>query len=159
MTERIVELIRRFAPMSSRSREWDFLMPGPGRPRRWHGIEDDFRVPISTARLASRSSVPSVYLWQGENPAISFSKCTARSSARNPAKNDFALIGIKAGLEDIARGTAQWRPRKSSCVDMGQYRTRLVDAIGIARHAVRAAIIRQRPTPPRRRPLVGDLPC
>ena len=46
MTERIVEFIRRFAPMSSRSREWDFLMRGPGRPRRWHGIEDDFRVLI-----------------------------------------------------------------------------------------------------------------
>jgi len=46
MTEKIVELIRRFAPMSSRSREWDFLMPGPGRPQRWHEIEDDFRVLI-----------------------------------------------------------------------------------------------------------------
>ncbi len=46
MTAKIVELIRRFAPMSSRSREWDFLMPGPGRPQRWHEIEDDFRVLI-----------------------------------------------------------------------------------------------------------------
>ena len=46
MTEKIVELIRRFAPMSSRSREWDFLMPGPGRPQRWHEIENDFRVLI-----------------------------------------------------------------------------------------------------------------
>ena len=46
MTENIVELIRRFAPMSSRSREWDFLMSGPGRPQRWHEIEDDFRVLI-----------------------------------------------------------------------------------------------------------------
>ena len=46
MTEKIVELIRRFAPMSSRSRDRDFLMPWPGRPRRWHEIEDDFRVLI-----------------------------------------------------------------------------------------------------------------
>ena len=46
MTEKIVELIRRFAPMSSRSREWDFLMPGPGRPQHWHEIEDHFRVLI-----------------------------------------------------------------------------------------------------------------
>ena len=46
MTEKIVELIRRFAPMLSRSREWDFLMPGPDRPQRWHEIEDDFRVLI-----------------------------------------------------------------------------------------------------------------
>ena len=46
MTEKIVELIRQFAPMSSRSREWDFLMPGSGRPQRWHEIEDDFRVLI-----------------------------------------------------------------------------------------------------------------
>jgi hypothetical protein len=46
MTEKIVELIRRFAPMSSRSREWDFLMPGHGSPQRWHEIEDEFRVLI-----------------------------------------------------------------------------------------------------------------
>jgi hypothetical protein len=46
MTEKIVELIRRFSPMSSRSKEWDFLMSGPGRPKRWHEIEDEFRVLI-----------------------------------------------------------------------------------------------------------------
>ncbi|CAB3773636.1 hypothetical protein [Paraburkholderia humisilvae] len=46
MTEKIVELIRRFSAMSSRSKEWDFLMPGPGRPQRWHEIEDEFRVLI-----------------------------------------------------------------------------------------------------------------
>ena len=46
MTEKIVERIRRFAPLSSRSREWDFLMLGPGRPQHWHEIEDDFRVLI-----------------------------------------------------------------------------------------------------------------
>lgn len=44
MTDKIVELIRRFSPMSTRSKEWDFLMPGPGRPQRWHEIEDEFRV-------------------------------------------------------------------------------------------------------------------
>ncbi|WP_029970985.1 hypothetical protein [Paraburkholderia graminis] len=46
MTEKMVQLIRRFSPMSSRSKEWDFLMPGPGRPQRWHEIEDEFRVLI-----------------------------------------------------------------------------------------------------------------
>ena len=46
MTQKIVELIRRFSPMSSRSREWDLLMSGPGRLRRWHEIEDEFRVLI-----------------------------------------------------------------------------------------------------------------
>lgn len=46
MTEKIVELIRQFVPMSSRSREWDFLMVGPGRHQGWHQIEDDFRVLI-----------------------------------------------------------------------------------------------------------------
>lgn len=44
MTDKIVELIRRFTPMSSRSAEWDFLMPGTGKPQRWHEIEDAFRV-------------------------------------------------------------------------------------------------------------------
>lgn len=34
MTDKIVELIRRFTPMSSRSAEWDFLMPGIGKPQR-----------------------------------------------------------------------------------------------------------------------------
>jgi hypothetical protein len=46
MTEKIVELIRRFSPMSPHSKEWDFLMPGPGRPQRWHEIGDEFRVLI-----------------------------------------------------------------------------------------------------------------
>ena len=44
MTEKIVELIRRFTPMSSRSKEWDFLTAGPGRPRRWPEIADEHRV-------------------------------------------------------------------------------------------------------------------
>ena len=46
MTEKIVQLIRRFAPISSRSREWDFLTSGSGSPQRWHEIENDFRVLI-----------------------------------------------------------------------------------------------------------------
>ncbi|MEO6218710.1 MAG: hypothetical protein ABIO86_21980 [Sphingomonas sp.] len=33
MTDKIAELIRRFAPMSSRSAEWDFLMAGTGSRR------------------------------------------------------------------------------------------------------------------------------
>jgi hypothetical protein len=46
MTEKDVELIRRFKPMSSRSGEWDFLMAGSGKPQRWHEIEDERRVLI-----------------------------------------------------------------------------------------------------------------
>lgn len=46
MTEKIVELIRRFTPMSSHPWEWDFLMNDPGRPQRWHEIEDEHRVLI-----------------------------------------------------------------------------------------------------------------
>lgn len=44
MTEKIVELIRRFKPMSSRSWEWDFLLSGPGKLKRWHEIEEEYRV-------------------------------------------------------------------------------------------------------------------
>ncbi|WP_041358520.1 hypothetical protein [Nitrobacter hamburgensis] len=46
MIDKVVELIRRFEPMSSRSREWDFLTAGSGRPQRWHEIEDEHRVLI-----------------------------------------------------------------------------------------------------------------
>jgi hypothetical protein len=46
MMEKVVELIRRFEPMSSRSGEWDFLMAGSGRSQRWHEIEDAHRVLI-----------------------------------------------------------------------------------------------------------------
>ncbi|MDR5740241.1 hypothetical protein [Caballeronia sp. LZ016] len=46
MTEKIVELIRRFSPMSPHSKDWDFLAPGLGRTQRWHQIEDQFRVLI-----------------------------------------------------------------------------------------------------------------
>lgn len=46
MTEKIVELIRRFSPMSSRSKDWDAFMSRPGRPKRWYEIEDEFRVLI-----------------------------------------------------------------------------------------------------------------
>jgi hypothetical protein len=44
MTDKTVELIRRFTPMSSRFREWDLLTAGTGRPRRWHEIEGEHRV-------------------------------------------------------------------------------------------------------------------
>jgi len=46
MMEKVVELIRRFNPMSSRSWEWDFLTSRTGRPQRWHEIEDEHRVLI-----------------------------------------------------------------------------------------------------------------
>jgi hypothetical protein len=46
MIEKIVELIRRFAPMSSRTWDLDFLQAGPGRPQRWHEIEEEYRVLI-----------------------------------------------------------------------------------------------------------------
>lgn len=46
MIDKVVELIRRFEPMSSRSWEWDFLTAGSGRPQRWHEIEDEHRVLI-----------------------------------------------------------------------------------------------------------------
>jgi hypothetical protein len=46
MKEKIVELIRRFKPMSSRSREWDFLLAGSGRLQRWHEIEEEHRALI-----------------------------------------------------------------------------------------------------------------
>jgi len=46
MIEKIVELIRRFAPMSSRTWDLDLLLAGPGRPQRWHEIEEEYRVLI-----------------------------------------------------------------------------------------------------------------
>lgn len=46
MSDKIVELIRRFSPMSSLSRDWDFLPAGSGKPQRWHEIEDQHRVLI-----------------------------------------------------------------------------------------------------------------
>lgn len=46
MTGKIVELIRRFSPISPYSKEWDVFLPGPGRPKRWHEIGDQFRVLI-----------------------------------------------------------------------------------------------------------------
>jgi hypothetical protein len=46
MTEKIVELIRRFGPMSSRSLELGFAVAESGRPQRWHEIEDQHRVLI-----------------------------------------------------------------------------------------------------------------
>jgi hypothetical protein len=46
MREISVELIRRFAPLSSRTGHWDFLYLVPGKPQRWHEIEDERRVLI-----------------------------------------------------------------------------------------------------------------
>ena len=46
MREIVVELIRRFMSISSRSREWDFLAAESGRPQRWHEIENEHRVLI-----------------------------------------------------------------------------------------------------------------
>lgn len=46
MIEKVVEIIRRFQPMSPRSWEWDFLSARSGRPQRWHEIEAEHRVLI-----------------------------------------------------------------------------------------------------------------
>ncbi|MEG3147817.1 hypothetical protein U1839_24465 [Sphingomonas sp. RT2P30] len=46
MTDKVVELIRRFVPMSSRAAEWDFLTAATGKSQRWHEIENAFRVLI-----------------------------------------------------------------------------------------------------------------
>jgi hypothetical protein len=55
MTEQIVELIRRFTPMASRSRDWDFIMAGNGKSQRWHEIEDEFRVLIIADPAAGKT--------------------------------------------------------------------------------------------------------
>lgn len=46
MKEKVVELIRRFTPLSTQTPGWDFLSPASGRPRRWHEMEDEHRVLI-----------------------------------------------------------------------------------------------------------------
>jgi hypothetical protein len=46
MIEKVVELIRRFEPMSSRTWARDSLMAGSGRPQRWHEIAEEHRVPM-----------------------------------------------------------------------------------------------------------------
>jgi hypothetical protein len=46
MIENVVELIRRFTPMSFRSWDWDYLTAGSGQPQRWHEIESERRVLI-----------------------------------------------------------------------------------------------------------------
>jgi hypothetical protein len=46
MIEKVVELIRRFKPTSSRPWERDFAIAGSGRPQRWHEIEEEHRVLI-----------------------------------------------------------------------------------------------------------------
>jgi hypothetical protein len=46
MREISVELIRRFAPLASRSGYWDSLYLSPGKPQRWHEIVGERRVLI-----------------------------------------------------------------------------------------------------------------
>ena len=46
MKDQVVELIRRFTPLSSSSRDWDYFTAAPGRPRRWHEMEEERRVLI-----------------------------------------------------------------------------------------------------------------
>jgi hypothetical protein len=46
MREISVELIRRFAPLSSPTGHWDYHYRVPGKPQRWHEIEDERRVLI-----------------------------------------------------------------------------------------------------------------
>lgn len=41
-----VELIRKFAPLSSRTGHWDFLYFVPGKSQRWHEMEGERRVLI-----------------------------------------------------------------------------------------------------------------
>jgi len=55
MREITVELIRRFAPLSSRTGHWDFLYLVPGTPQRWHEIEDERRVLILADPGASKT--------------------------------------------------------------------------------------------------------
>lgn len=44
MREPVVELIRRLEPLSSRTGFSDHLFLVPGRPQRWHQVEDERRV-------------------------------------------------------------------------------------------------------------------
>lgn len=46
MNDVVVELIRRFKPLSSRPLDWEFLFSGPGRPQHWHEMEKERRVLI-----------------------------------------------------------------------------------------------------------------
>ena len=46
MKEKVVELIRRFTPLSSPTGGWDRLTPASGRPVRWNEIEDEHRALI-----------------------------------------------------------------------------------------------------------------
>ena len=45
MKEKVVELIRRFTPLTSRTLDWDFLTAS-GPAMRWHEMEDEYRVLI-----------------------------------------------------------------------------------------------------------------
>jgi hypothetical protein len=44
MSEITVELIRKFAPLSSRSGHWDSLYLAPGKSQGWHKIDDERRA-------------------------------------------------------------------------------------------------------------------
>ncbi|HEX8642984.1 MAG TPA: hypothetical protein VF702_03625 [Allosphingosinicella sp.] len=47
MRDIVVQLIRRFLPVTAPAGDWDFLMSAPGgRPQRWHELEDAHRVLI-----------------------------------------------------------------------------------------------------------------
>jgi hypothetical protein len=46
MREFAVELIRKFAPLASRTGHWDYLHSVPGKPQRWHEIQNERRVLI-----------------------------------------------------------------------------------------------------------------
>ncbi|MFN3725274.1 MAG: hypothetical protein ACK4SZ_03100 [Allosphingosinicella sp.] len=47
MRDIVVQLIRRFVPITVPGRDWDFLATAPGgRPKRWHELEDAHRVLI-----------------------------------------------------------------------------------------------------------------
>lgn len=46
MTEKAVELIRRFKPLSAPDPDWEYLIAATGPSLRWHEIEDEHRVLI-----------------------------------------------------------------------------------------------------------------
>lgn len=46
MSERAVELIRKFAPLTSRTGHWDSMFLVPGKAQRWHEIQGEYRVLI-----------------------------------------------------------------------------------------------------------------
>jgi hypothetical protein len=64
MKDIVVQLIRRFVPITAPSGDWDNLASAPGgRPLRWHELEEARRVLIladpGAARRSRRSIAPS----------------------------------------------------------------------------------------------------